>query len=456
MRVTRPSWSMWALAMAALVWTGSLPAAESLDVSVAMSHPIVQTGGTRTAYLQVALTGLRSGAAEPAPVNTAIVLDQSGSMSGAKMESAKRAAILALDQLRDEDIVSVVAYQSTVDVLVPATKLYDRQAVKERIRAISTGGSTALFGGVSKGAKELEKFLSENRVNTLLLLSDGLANVGPSSPVDLARLGQSLGRQGISVSTLGLGLDYNEDLMTRLAMASDGNHFFVEDESNLEAVFAAQFGDVTSKVAQGATIRLRCRQGVRPVRVLGRAGQVAGQSVTTSINNVSRGQTRYLLVEVELGPGRAGERRLVADVDVEYYDMAVERRVTAGRRAFVEFSNSAAASERSVNRDVMVAVVQQIGTERNQVATALRDRGQIEEARKAFSANAAYLRVNGAKLDAPELDYDAALNTSASENVEGAEWKKQRKLQQERSYQNATQQLSVTPSSRPTKRKKKD
>jgi Ca-activated chloride channel family protein len=218
-------------------------AAASVALDVQMSSPKMLAGARQKAYVRIVLTGLDAGWEKRAPVNVAIVLDRSGSMSGRKIEEAKRAAIMAIERLRDDDIVSVVTYQSTGNVLVPATKLHDREAVRAAIRRIRAGGNTALFAGVSKGARELRKFLDRNRVNTLLLLSDGLANVGPSSPGELAQLGASLGREGIAVTTIGLGLRYNEDLMTRLAMASDGNHFFVEDERDLEAAFATEFSD---------------------------------------------------------------------------------------------------------------------------------------------------------------------------------------------------------------------
>ena len=99
---------------------------------------------------------------------------------------------------------------------MPATKVSDKKTIFRAIRQIRADGSTALFGGVSKGAKEIRKFLSHKRVNRMVLLSDGLANVGPQSPSELGDLGSSLIEDGISVTTIGLGLGYNEDLMTKL------------------------------------------------------------------------------------------------------------------------------------------------------------------------------------------------------------------------------------------------
>jgi len=422
-------------------------AARSVELDVQMSTPAVLTGTRQKAYVRIALTGLDVRRMR-APVNAAIVLDQSGSMSSRKIEEAKRAAIMAIDQLQEDDIVSVVTYQSTVDVLVPATKLYDREAIRRAIRGIRAGGKTALFGGVSKGARELDKFLDRNRVNTLLLLSDGLANVGPSSPGELAQLGESLGRQGISVTTIGLGLQYNEDLMTRLAMASDGNHFFVEDEGDLEAAFATEFGDVLSTVAQGVTIHIHFPKGVRPLRMVGREARISGQDVHASLNQLFRDQTRYLLLEVEVPAASAGKVQRVADVMVSYHDLMAGSQATLQGRASVTFTNSATTVEHRRNRDVMVAVASQIGVERNEVATALRDEGKIEESREAFRANSAYLNKEAEKLNDTRLKLDAVSNYEASENLDEKGWVRERKQQQELQYKTKNQRSSISKQKR--------
>ena len=106
-----------------------------------------------------------------------------------------------------------------------------------------------MFSGVSKGASEVRKFLDSNRVSRVILLSDGLANLGPSTPSELGQLGHSLSKEGISVTTIGLGLGYNEDLMTQLAGMSDGNHAFVQNYSDLTKIFAAEFNTALTVVA---------------------------------------------------------------------------------------------------------------------------------------------------------------------------------------------------------------
>ena len=445
----RSSLPMLLLAVAALVSIvppRASAAADSSALEVEMSSPLVLTGAPRTAYLRISLRGLDHLTQDRAPVNIAIVLDRSGSMQGEKIIEAKRAAIAALDRLGRDDIVSVITYQSTVDVVVPATKLHDREAVRAAIRGINVSGKTALFGGVSKGARELEKFLDENRVNTLLLLSDGLANIGPSSPGELRQLGVSLARQGISVTTIGLGLDYNEDLMTALAMASDGNHFFVEDASDLDSAFATEFGDAVSVVAQGVRIRIDCAKNVRPVRVLGRSAQIVGQQVHASMNQLFRGQTRSLTLEVEIEPGADGRVSRVADVEVDYRNLMTAENRTLRSSASVTATSSQAAAQRNKNREVMVEVVRQTGAERNLAATALRDKGKVEEAQRAFQLNADYLRSNAITLKDEDLRKEAASNERASESVQDDEkWKRERKVQQEGQYKTQQSRTKVIP-----------
>ena len=161
------------------------------------------------------------------PLNLAIVLDRSGSMSGGKLEQAKQAAMMLVDQLDRDDVLSLVVYETEFQVVLPAGPLGDRRKeIKRMIQRIGTGGSTALYGGVQAGGRQLDEFLSKQRSNRVMLLSAGIANVGPSSNREISQLGSRLSKSGVSVTTLGLGDDYNETLMTALAEASDANYYY--------------------------------------------------------------------------------------------------------------------------------------------------------------------------------------------------------------------------------------
>ncbi|MDX1741188.1 MAG: VWA domain-containing protein, partial [Rhodothermales bacterium] len=207
------------------------------------SHPMLLGGTQQNAFIKVDLTGFKiERESDRTPVNIAFVLDKSGSMGGEKMQQAKDATIMAIDYLDEGDVVSVIAYDNHARVLMPATQVADKEAIRERIRNLGAGGGTALYAGVVHGARELREFLDPQRVNRVILLSDGQANEGPSTPTELGDLGAALIKEGISVTTIGLGLGYNEDLMTQLALRSDGNHNFVEDVEALATIFNQEFG----------------------------------------------------------------------------------------------------------------------------------------------------------------------------------------------------------------------
>ncbi len=161
--------------------------AVKLDVALARPTMVICTQPKCENHLRIALEGFPlPDPAKRSPVNVAIVIDRSGSMLGDKIQNARRAAIQAIDRLRDDDIVSVVAYDTGVEVLVPATRASDREEIKRRIETIKADGNTALFAGVSKGAAEVRKFRDDKYVNRVILLSDGLANIGPASPSNSA------------------------------------------------------------------------------------------------------------------------------------------------------------------------------------------------------------------------------------------------------------------------------
>ncbi|MCK6573803.1 VWA domain-containing protein [Myxococcota bacterium] len=412
-----------------------------LSLSTRLSAPLLPAGQLGTAYLKVELAGAPLQLATRPPVNVALVIDKSGSMQGTKIERAREAAIQAIRKLGPQDIVSIVTYDTTVAVVAPATKASDQETLIRAIRGIHAGGDTALFAGVTKGAAEVRKFLERGRVNRVLLLSDGLANVGPSSPAELGALGASLVREGISVTTFGLGLGYNEDLMTELARQSDGNHAFIEDAANLAQFFDLELGTAVAVVAQDVQLRLDCGPGVRPVRVLGRPAEIIGQLVTTSMNQIYAAQRQHLLLEVEVSPGAQHERRQVAAVSVTYGDLKTRTSEMLSGEAAVTFTNDRAAAERATDRSVMVSAVELIANERNALAVSLRDRGEVQRAREVLRDNAAYLQSNSVQLDAPALEMLRKENESDAENLEGEGWNRQRKSMRKKQLKMDMQQM---------------
>jgi Ca-activated chloride channel family protein len=415
--------------------------AEQVRLEVSLDKPTMLAEKKQTAFVKVGLTGFKlTGKGKRAPVNVAIVLDKSGSMEGEKSAKAKESAIAAIGRLGSEDIVAVVAYDSTVKVIVPATKLNDKESVIEQVRRIEAGGSTALFAGVSKGADELRKFLDKNRVNRVILLSDGLANVGPQSPSELGELGSSLMKEGISVSTMGLGLDYNEDLMTKLAQCSGGNHVFIKQAQDLVWVFNQEFNDVLSVVAQEVTIDARVAEGMRPVRVLNVEAEINGQQVIVQLNQLYSEQEKYVMLEVEVPATKSGTSREVAEVRVSYANLHTKTTDRLTSAVSANFTDSLAVVEEKSNPEVCAAAVLQISNAQNKLATALRDQGDIEGARRVLLENSKFLGENATKYNADILKMRCADNLDQAKNLAGSDWARYRKAMREQQITDDVQQ----------------
>jgi Ca-activated chloride channel family protein len=411
-----------------MILAGSPALAKRVKLNVDMSQAVFVADKSQTAYLKIGLAGMAENTSgKRAPVNVAFVLDRSGSMSGEKLRQAKQAAIMAIRKLSADDIVSVVAYDDYVQVLIPATKVSDRYQLINAINRLSPGGSTALFAGVSKGAAEVRKFISKNQVNRVILLSDGLANVGPSSPYALANLGGSLIKEGISVTTIGLGLGYNEDLMVKLAQNSDGNHAFVEHPRELARIFNYEFGDLLSAVAQDVEIIIQCAPGIRPIRLLGRPADIVGQQVVAKINQIYGRQEKYLLLEVEVPSKTAGSAMPVAMVEVNYADLIAKKRDQLNGVASVTFSSSSMVAKKSINKAVMINSVEQIANETNKRAVELRDQGKLKGAKKLLDDNSDYLQMNSQKYGSKRLKDFEMDNRRDADNLDEKNWNRQRK-----------------------------
>ena len=417
------------------------PSDQRVRLSVAVAKPIVAAHAAQANYLKIGLTGFepeRRG--RRTPVNLSIVLDRSGSMGGDKIERAKAAALMVVDRLGSDDILSVVAYDSTVQVLVPATKVRDRDALKASILRIQPGGSTALFAGVSRGIEEVRKFLDEKRVNRVILLSDGQANVGPSSPNELGRLGAAAGKEGIAVSTIGLGLGYNEDLMARLAERSDGNHGFAESANDLATLFDAELGDVLSVVAQEVTVKVRLPEGVQARRVLNRDGEIHGREVVLKLNQIYGKQQKYFLVEVALPVGVDGQSLTLAEVEASYANMVTGKTDRLRREAKVAYSKDATLVAKAENREVMVEVVEAIAVTANEAAVALRDQGRVKEAEDSLRRNAAFLKQKAVKYRSKRLEDYGSKNSVDADNLDSSNWNRRRKTMRKKQYELKTQQ----------------
>ena len=355
-----------------------------VKLRVDLDRSILPAGKTGKAVIKVALQPaviLRDAANRP-PANVSIVLDRSSSMSGQKIEQAKEAAVQAVRRLGAKDIVSLVAYSSQAQTIIPAQPVRNPEAFVALIRNIRSGGSTALYAGVNQGASEIRKNLGKKYFHRVILLSDGMANIGPSSPDDLARLGRALIKEDISVSAVGLGQGYNEDLMTKLAQEGQGNLYFAESAQELPGIFDAEIGDALSVVARKTVIRIELAEGVRPLRLIGRKGEINDNQVEVQINQLYGGQEKFALLEVEVSAGKANGNKNLAQVAVEFEDALSGKAVSEEAAIACSFSKEEEKVAASTNQKVAEAYVDNQVAEAKERAIALADKGQHKEAVK--------------------------------------------------------------------------
>lgn len=381
-----------AAAVAAMIAAPAVAGEAEVKVDALASSSVLKSGESQRVFVRVGLESVLTKAQRVrASLNIAIVIDRSGSMAGAKIEEAKRAAAMAVGRLSARDIVSVVSYDDRVEVEVPATRASDKQWMLDRIRRLTPRGSTAIHAGLLAGAAEVRKFKSRETVNRIVLLSDGLANVGPRTPREFVSLGQELGSEGIVVSTVGLGLGYNEDLMAGLARAADGNHSFVQEPQDLAQFFVKEFDEAQAIVGQDAVIRITVPDGVKPLRGLGREAKIEGNAILYRVGQLVGGTSQALIAEVEVGAGVALTEREIAQVAVEYQSTETSRTVALQARAKVRFSSADEEVGAGVRADVMRDVTLLEARAQTDEAIRLRDAGRYEEAQRKFQDNAAVI-----------------------------------------------------------------
>jgi Ca-activated chloride channel family protein len=256
------------------------------------------------------------------PLNLSLVLDKSGSMSGQKIQNLREAAKLVVDRLGPDDTISIVAFSDRKYLIAESQPVVDPQDLKKKIDRIRDGGGTAISGGMGQGLAELDKALSPDRVSRMLLLTDG-QTFGDEK--QCLKLGKKAGASGIVVNALGLGDDWNEDLLDDIAEASGGVADFIDSPDKIVTVFEQAVKSMQDTVVQNAQLVLRLASGVTPRQVwqvlpmISNLGYrpLSDRDVQVSLGELEKAQPRSLLVELLISPRPAGSYR-VAQAEISY------------------------------------------------------------------------------------------------------------------------------------------
>ena len=251
---------------------------------------------------------------ERPPLNLALVIDRSGSMSGAPLREAKACAKRLVESLRDGDRIAVIAYDHKVEVVATSTDARHRAEILPAIDRIESRGMTDLHGGWLAGAEQVAANLSTRSVNRVILLSDGNQNQGVTDAQEIARQCAAMADKGVETSTYGLGLEFNEDLMAAMARQGNGTAYYGESAEDLAPNFEAEFGILSSTTGLSVEITLHPRAGVSAKVMNDYRSTDAGWQLP----NLVAGAEVWALLELDLDRLPVSAARDLVDVRVAY------------------------------------------------------------------------------------------------------------------------------------------
>jgi Ca-activated chloride channel family protein len=261
-------------------------------------------------------------------LNLALVIDKSGSMNDeGKMEFARQASHQLVDRLGRDDILSIVTYDHTVRVIWPARPVKDRQRLHRIIDGIYAGGRTFLSGGLEQGFRQAKVTRRKGYLNRVLLLSDGLANVGVVDREKLRNRASQMAERNISISTFGVGYEFDEDLLSRVARGGGGSYYYIANPSDMVAALKREFHMASSTVATDVEIIIRLHGNSRFHSVTGHSWRNEGSSVVIGIGDLSSGESRTLMTRLNVPAQEMGDLK-VAEVSVRYRDPKSGNRLT--------------------------------------------------------------------------------------------------------------------------------
>jgi Ca-activated chloride channel family protein len=270
--------------------------------SVESSHAALPAPG-QSFWVRVKLQAPELRQAEREPLNLAVAFDRSASMnSDSKIGFVRKAGHILTDNLTPRDFVSFIAYNHEVQVIVPMHPVVNREYLHHRIDEMIAAGDTNISGGFLEACAQVEKRLHQPGLHHVILLTDGLANRGVSDPRALVSLVQRAKARGIGVTTIGVGTDFNESLLTQMAQVGGGHYSYAANADQIPTAIDQELGSLLAVSAQNVNFKIELPDGIEVQQVYGHEEAFKPGILEESLGDLTSGEERRLLIKFRVSP----------------------------------------------------------------------------------------------------------------------------------------------------------
>jgi Ca-activated chloride channel family protein len=397
----------------------------SLTLSTHVSHPFVGLGGSDV-FVTADVTGVSMPHAQRAPVNLALVIDRSGSMSGFKLEQAKRAAKALVGQLTSVDRLSIVHYGSDVKSLNGLMATADnQQTLLKYVDTIWDEGGTNIAEGLTTGRSLLMTSMSDFKVNRLILISDGQPTEGLTDAHELAQVVRGIRSDGISVSSIGVGTDFNEELMASFAEIGGGAYASLSDASQLSSIFQKDLNAAATQVARGVTLTFKVPSGTQFEQLLGytassRRSEAGSDLISVAMPDFAAGQVERIVMQLRVTGASEGQTLDLVDTRLEYTDLLANRAVASQTTLRAQVTSQEAMVLRNRDKEAMVYSARaRAGVNTKNAVEALKQ-GDRPKAERLMQQNSQYFEEAASAAGIGALSHDRAEQKELLEGLQQA------------------------------------
>jgi Ca-activated chloride channel family protein len=366
-------------------------------------------GARRHLWVRIEVPRISSPLPRP-PLDVALVLDRSGSMSGAKIALAKQAAMLAVNLLRESDRCALVAYDDEVIKAVRCKPVdtTQRASLSRALAALEARNSTNLFGGWLAGAEEISED-EGGRVRRVLMLTDGLANVGITQPAEILRHVRELSLRGVGTSMFGVGLDFDEVLVSGMAEAGNGHFYYIERPEQIPDYLSSELGELLSVAARSATLAVLVSGGAQ----IHNLNDLPLLGALYQLGDLSENSVVDLCFVLDVAPGTPGPLNL--EVTLTWQDPHTSATASASEGARIEAASEEECRAESPDRDTLLQAAKARAARVLSDAVKLNKARDFDKARDLVEAEIALLEEMA--VDLPEAAEEASRLRDEVEHV---------------------------------------